>query len=166
VRRPPTGKLVIAAAVACIVTAALSFAGAENATAGAAASTSSDKSCLWYKGKRKWCLVDGWSTDERYIEVLSTRQGVRVYVWNQKEETLGYLRATGPGRWRAMWNTFGDGWVRGGRAVRVTRNTYHVFEAGRRRGIARGPAAIAVAALKLLSGDCVTDGPNQTTCIA
>jgi hypothetical protein len=122
----------------------------------------SNESCFWARGKIKWCL-DGWEGDEWSIWEYEGRAHVgRYYVHNHKDEVLGYLRPSGrPRRWRAMVSVcFADarpcGWARGGKVVRASRNAYHIYKKGRRVGTARGPAAIAVAAYKLVIGDCIT----------
>jgi hypothetical protein len=111
-------------------------------------------SCFWFKGERKWCLGSGWEHCEEEISIWTDGDG-RYDVENQKGEVLGYVQPTGPGRWRAMVNTY-EGWARAGRVVRASRGRYLIFSGGRRRGFARGPAAVAVAAYRLVAGDCVT----------
>lgn len=138
----------------------------------AAQGLSATKSCLWYRGKRRWCLP-GWEGEEWSIWQYEGREHRgRYYVENHRNEVLGYLRPTSYG-WRAMVSVCGlagphnCGWARGGKVVRVSRNVLYVYSNGKPRGaqgniydyrgprreVARGPDAIAVAAYKLVIGD-------------
>jgi hypothetical protein len=112
------------------------------------------------KATRKWCLPpwrDGYCEEETYFG-RDLRN--RLIVYNQKEEILGYLRPNGPGTWRAMILYGGIGWARDGRVARASRGRYFIFSGGRRRGIARGPRALEVAAYRLIyREDC--SGWNQ-----
>jgi hypothetical protein len=126
------------------------------------------ESCFVVRGKPKWCFsneairtLDSVCSDERYV--FRYKNDPRWYVEDQKEELLGYLRPTRtPGRWRAMWLLGSSGWVRGGLAVRTSRG-YNVHAFGgrasawrsRKLGVARGRFALAIAAFKLVDGDCV-----------
>ena len=136
---------------------------------------SATESCLWYRGRKRWCL-NGWGGEEWSIYQYEGREHRgRYYLHNHKDEVLGYLRPTSYG-WRAMVSVCGlagphnCGWARGGRVVRTgRRNVLHVYSGGNPRGaqgcvftrcdgvprreVARGPAAIAVAAYKLVKGD-------------
>jgi hypothetical protein len=117
------------------------------------AGSSSDLSCLWFKGKRKWCLApwkDGFCEVETYF---GEDERNRLTVYNQKEEILGYLRPNGPSTWRAMVLTW-KGWSRSGRVVRASPGEYFIFWRNRRRGIARGSRALEVAAYWHVYGDC------------
>jgi hypothetical protein len=90
------------------------------------AGSSSDLSCLWFKGKRKWCLApwkDGFCEVETYF---GEDERNRLTVYNQKEEILGYLRPNGPSTWRAMVLTW-KGWSRSGRVVRASRRVLHLL---------------------------------------
>lgn len=144
------------ALLACLIcTSAFGTAdGSTSVLAKSSAGSSSELSCLWFKGKRKWCLApwkDGICEVETYF---GEDERNRLLVYNQKEEILGYLRPNGPGTWRAMVLTW-RGWARDGRVVRASGGRYFVFSGGRRRGIARGRRALEVAAYRLIYGeDC------------
>lgn len=128
------------------------------------------RSCFWSRGKVRWCLdpfeSEEWSDSWEGEEWSITRYegDSRYYVYNHKDEVLGYLRPATGGGWRAMvltcldnppmaWSRQGCGYVRDGRAIRASRNVLHVYTKGRRVGSARGPGAVAVAAYKLVLGD-------------
>jgi hypothetical protein len=152
------------ALLACLI-CACAFGAADGSTststlAKSSAGSPSKLSCLWFKGKRKWCLApwrDGYCEEETYFG-RDLRN--RLIVYNQKEEILGYLRPNGPGTWRAMILYGGIGWARDGRVARASRGRYFIFSGGRRRGIARGPRALEVAAYRLIyREDC--SGWNQ-----
>jgi hypothetical protein len=150
------------ALLACLICAS-SLGIAERSTSAVAkssADSTSELSCLWFKGKRKWCLApwkDGYCEVETYF---GEDERNRLIVYNQKEEILGYLRPNGPGTWRAMILYGGIGWARDGRVARASRGRYFIFSGGRRRGIARGPRALEVAAYRLIyREDC--SGWNQ-----
>jgi hypothetical protein len=129
------------------------------------------ESCLWYRGKIRWCLIEP-TGEEWYIE---SKPGGR-YVFSDLThgEALGYLRPTSYG-WRAMNIKCFKGprpcaWARGGWVVRVSRNVLRVHSVtqeridadgssfseykGRKVETARGPHAIAVALYRLAYGDC------------
>lgn len=128
------------------------------------------RSCFWSRGTVRWCLdrfeseewSNSWAGDE--WSITQYEGDSRYYVYNHKDEVLGYLRPATRGGWRAMvltcfthppkgWSRQGCGYVRDGRAIPASRNVLHVYTKGRRVGIARGPGAIAVAAYKLVLGD-------------
>jgi hypothetical protein len=90
----------------------------------------------------------------------------RYYLENHKNEVQGYLRPTSYG-WRAMLAY--EGWARGGKVVRVSRNMLRVYSVtqdridadgsvseykGRKVETARGAHAVEVAAFRLIYGDC------------
>jgi hypothetical protein len=116
------------------------------------------ESCLWYRGRIKWCLIEP-GGEEWYF----TPKPKRRYVLSDltHDEALGYLRATSYG-WRAMNKVCFKGpqpcaWARDGRVVLLSKDArvLHVYSGkGLKLGTARGPHAIAVAAHKLIYGDC------------
>jgi hypothetical protein len=133
-----------------------------------------NESCLYRHGKIRWCLTAP-RGEEWYIDQWEGREHRgRYYLHNHQEEVQGYLRPTGYG-WRAMnydcWHTnkqrtvFRDewtpglndvycGWSRGGKVVRTgQRNVLYVYDQGKGYA-ARGAHAVAVAAYKLIYGDC------------
>jgi hypothetical protein len=127
----------------------------------------SSGSCFWTRGKVRWCL-DSWESEEwinSWEGSITQYEGEsRYYVYNQKDEVLGYLRPATRGGWRAMvltcvdnppmaWSRQGCGYVRDGKAIPASRNVLHVYAKGRRIGTARGPGVVAVAAYKLVLGD-------------
>jgi hypothetical protein len=120
------------------------------------------ESCLYYNGKRRWCLR-GWGYEDSWYMEYEGRDldhVQRYWVYDHKDQVLGYLRRIVRGQWRAMVLTCFSGpkpcqYVRDGRAVRISRTVFYVYtHGGRRREIARGPDADAVAAHKLVLGDC------------
>jgi hypothetical protein len=106
--------------------------------------------------------INSWEGEE--WSITQYQGDSRYYVYNHKDEVLGYLRPATRGGWRAMvltcldnppkaWSRQGCGYVRDGRAIPASRNVLHVYTKGRRVGSARGPGAVAVAAYKLVLGD-------------
>jgi hypothetical protein len=113
-------------------------------------------SCFWTnKGVRKWCIdayateyANNWTNDDGWNEPWEITQyegnDRRYYVYNHKDELDGYLRPT-PWGWRAMLGS-----IRGGKAVRVSANTYRVYRRGKVVGTARGRDAVGVVAYELI----------------
>jgi hypothetical protein len=136
-----------------------------------------ESSCLWYRGKIRWCL-SGWDDpdDEWYIsQYPEPEHRGRYYFQDHRDRVLGYLRPTSYG-YRAMVSVCPKGpqpcgWARGGRIVRTgRRNEFYVYSRGNARGVqgcvftrcdglprrevARGTHAIAIALYKFVLGDC------------
>jgi hypothetical protein len=136
-----------------------------------------ESSCLWYRGKIRWCL-SGWDDpdDEWYIsQYPEPEHRGRYYFQDHRDRVLGYLRPTSYG-YRAMVSVCPKGpqpcgWARGGRTVRTgRRNEFYVYSRGNARGVqgcvftrcdglprrevARGTHAIAIALYKFVLGDC------------
>jgi hypothetical protein len=127
------------------------------------------ESCLWYRGRIKWCLTVPWG-EEWYI----TPKPKRRYVLQDLThgEIVGYLRATSYG-WLAINKVCFKGprpcaWARGGRVVLASGNArvlrIYSFK-GRFLGVARGPHAIGVAAFKLVKGDCTIFDDSQPVAV-
>jgi hypothetical protein len=151
-------KLAMVLAVVCVAFAWVAAIQAVDAGA---------RSCFWNsKGAKKWCIDryasseydNSWGSDEWSITQFQGDR--RYYVHNHRDELDGYLRPT-PWGWRAMvqacpanppkgWSRQGCGWVRAGKAVRVSRNVYRVHRHGKVVGTARGPDAVGVAAYELI----------------
>jgi hypothetical protein len=112
------GMLRWTALLVCLICAcAFGAADASTSTLARRSAGSAPKlSCLWFKGKRKWCLAP-WNDGYCEVETYFGRDWRnRLIVYNQKEEILGYLRPNGPGTWRAMVLTW-RGWARDGRVA-------------------------------------------------
>jgi hypothetical protein len=127
------------------------------------------QSCLWTKGVQGEC-IDGYADPEydnawagEEWSITQYEGDDRYYVYNHKDELEGYLRRT-PWGWRAMvmacptnppkgWSRQGCGWVRAGKAVKVSHNVYPAYRVhrhGKVVGTARGPDAVGVVAYELI----------------
>jgi hypothetical protein len=117
----------------------------------ASASVPTPRSCFFYRGKRKWCIVREGRNWWWPCGVAEVGRENGVYWVSEGNTELGYMRpsTTTPGLWRGVPQEAAyGGWVRRG-----TRGRYFISRRGVRLGIARGPDALAVGAHKLFAFD-------------
>jgi hypothetical protein len=114
-----------------------------------------NESCLYYKGKLKWCLTAPEGEEWSIVQYPGREHRGRYYLEDHYiNEIRGYLVPTSYG-WRAILPD-PEEW-RGGRVVRTRqRDVLHVYTTGAfgKRYTARGALAVEVAAHKLTHGDC------------